>query len=98
MTDQTIELTVTVKLTSTTVERLRAEAERQQTPFEEVLEAAIETYLQDDEEYEDTPDEEILENFRAAWHDAMIGNVRPAREALEEMRRDLKEEGNDHKG
>ena len=83
---QTIELTVTVKLSAATLERLRAEAERQQTPLEEVLEAAIETYLQnDEEEYEDTPDEKILEDFRQGWHEAMTGQTVPIEQLFAEM-------------
>ncbi|MBC7812432.1 MAG: hypothetical protein H7175_14845 [Burkholderiales bacterium] len=86
---------LTVKLSETTFERLRAEAEHKQIPLDEVLEAALETYLQDDEEeYEDTPDEKILEDFRQAWHEAMTGQIgtQSARELLEEIRRELDED------
>lgn len=86
---------LTVKLSETNIERLRAKAENEQVPFDEVLNAAVETYLQDDEEeYEDTPDEKILEDFRQAWHEAMTGQIGPqsARELLEELRRELEED------
>lgn len=79
-------------LPKTLIQRLEAEAKRQALSVDALINEAIEIYLdelEDDEEYEDTPDEEILADFRQAWHDAMTGNVVPAREALAEIRKEL---------
>lgn len=87
----TIELTKLLQPES--LERLQNEAERQQVRLPELVRGVIETYLEaldDDEEYEDTPDEEILAGFRQAWHEAMTGApTQPAREVLEEIRREI---------
>jgi hypothetical protein len=79
-----------------TLQRLQSKADSQQMPLSDLVRVAIETYLEDDdeEEYEDTPDEKILEDFRQAWHEAMTGQIGPqsARELLEELRRELEED------
>jgi predicted transcriptional regulator len=71
-------------------EQLQAEAQRQQVSLSEVVREAIEDYLMvEDEEYEDTPDEKILADFRQGWHEAMTGQVIPADEAMELLRKRL---------
>jgi hypothetical protein len=59
-------------LTAETVAKLQAEAARQQIAVSALVMAAIETYL-DEEPLEDTPDEQILADFRAAWLDMKAG-------------------------
>lgn len=81
-------------LPKTLIRRLEAEAKRQALSVDALINEAIEIYLDeleddDDEEYEDTPDEEILADFRQAWHEAMTGDVIPADEALAELRKKL---------
>ncbi len=87
------------------LERLQSEAERQQLPLTEVVRDAISTYFEVldeddetavDEAYEDTPDEVILDSLRESLKDALAGrNLRPAREVLDEIRRELDEEDAD---
>lgn len=88
--------TLTIELESVlsaeTLERLQSEAANQGAELSAIVREAIETYLEDleaDEEFEDTPDEKIVEDFRQAWHEAMTGQTRPAREALDEIHRSL---------
>jgi hypothetical protein len=69
-------------------ERLQIEAERQQTDVTDLVREVIEAYLENlDEEIEDTPDEKIEADFKQAWHEAMTGQVIPAREALDAIRK-----------
>lgn len=78
-------------LSSESIERLQAEAQRQHLPLPELVREAIEDYLDDlEENYEDTPDEKILSDFAQAWDDAMKGRTRPAREVLAEIRQSMK--------
>jgi hypothetical protein len=68
-------------------ERLRAEAERQNTPVESLVREVLEDYTElldsdDDIEIEDTPDEVILENFRRGWEQIQRGEVMDAEEAI----------------
>jgi predicted transcriptional regulator len=81
-TPTTIELTNL--LSPETLERLQAEAERQHIPLPDLVRAAIEDYLDidDEEDYEDTPIEEIEAGFLQGWHEAMTGQTIPGREAL----------------
>jgi hypothetical protein len=49
-----------------------------------------------DDDFIDDPEEDAVDlkaEFRQAWRDAMTGNTRPAREALAEIRRKLKQDG-----
>lgn len=81
-------------LSDSDMNRLRAKASRQQLSLANLVREAIETYLDevDEDEIEDTPDEEILADFRQAWHDAMTGNVRPVEEFLNELRQEQDKE------
>jgi hypothetical protein len=55
-----------------------------------VIVAAVEDYLlDDDEDFEDESDEEILESFTEGFREALMDNVRPAREVLAEIKREL---------
>ncbi len=78
MSDQTT-IELESLLPSATLERLQAEAERQQSALSDVVREAIEDYLDSlDEELEDTPNEKILADLREAWHEAMTGQTIPA--------------------
>lgn len=81
-------------LSPETYQRLQAAAETQHINIEDLLRAAVETYLDDfeDDDIEDTPDEEILEAFREGWRDMKAGRVISARQMLEEVRHELEEE------
>jgi predicted transcriptional regulator len=72
-----------------TFERLQTEAERQNTTLNMLVREAIEEYLDQEAEFEDTPNEKILADLREALLDVKAGNVRPAHEVLEEMRHEL---------
>lgn len=90
MTEQTIELAV--QLPSETLARLAAEAKRLELPLSDVVRDAIEIYL---DELEDTPDEDILNSLRIGFTEALEGRVRPAREVLDEIRRELADDDNE---
>jgi hypothetical protein len=76
---------------------LTTAAAEQKLEVGDIVRDALELYLyQDEEEYEDTPDEEILENLRDSLKAALAGNVRPAREVLAEIQRELDDEMNNH--
>lgn len=87
MSDQTT-IELEALLTSATLERLQAEAERQHAALSDLVREAIEDYLDSlDEALKDTPDEKILTDLREAWHEAMTGQTIPANEALSELRK-----------
>jgi predicted transcriptional regulator len=75
----------TVDLPDDIWKRLRCAAERQHIPAEELARTAIENFLDD---YEPTK-EEILDDLRQGMRDALAGRTRPAREVLDELRREL---------
>jgi predicted DNA-binding protein len=84
MTDLTT--TLEISLSADNAERLRLKAERLQVDVSDLAREVLEEYLDDldeDDDFEDTPDEKILEDFRQAWHEAMTGQTIPAREAME---------------
>lgn len=64
--------------------------------------ATAEAYLlalveADEDDFIDDPEEaaiDLVAQFREAWHDAMTGNTRPAREVLAEIRRKLDQDDN----
>ena len=69
-------------------ERLQLEANRQKTELSKLVRDAVEEYLENlDEEFEETPDEEIEAGFLQGWHEVMTGQTRPAKEVLEELRK-----------
>lgn len=74
-----------LNLSEELVERLEAEAKHQNLGLSQVVEEALEQYL----DIEDTPDEEILEGLRQAVRDVRAGRTYPARQALEEIRKEL---------
>jgi len=90
MTEQTT-IELTMLLPPEKLERLQEEAQRQQIQLPELVREVIEIYLQeiDEADFEDTPDEKIIADFKEAWHEAMTGQTRPAREVLEEIRQEL---------
>jgi len=75
-------------------ERLQAEANRLQASLGDVVREAIEEYLDlsDEAEYEDTPDEKIIADFRQGWHEAMTGQTIPADEAMALIRKQIADE------
>ena len=75
-------------------ERLQAEATRLQTSLSEVVREAIEEYLDitGEDEYEDTPDEKIIADFRQGWHEAMTGQTIPADEAMALIRKQIEDD------
>ena len=84
----TIELTTL--LPPKMMERLQAEAERQQLPLPELVRDAIETYLEEIEEiFEDTPDEKILADLKEALGDALAGRTRPIEELFAEVDQEM---------
>jgi predicted transcriptional regulator len=76
---------LTLNISEELVKRLEAEAKYQNLALSQVVEEALEQYL----DIEDTPDEEILEGLRQAVRDVREGRTYPARQALEEIRREL---------
>lgn len=62
-----------------------------------LLQSEVEHRLSETDEDEDTPNEVILAHLREAFGDALAGNnLRPAREVLDEVRREL--EADDDEG
>ena len=76
---------LTVQLPDAVLNRLQSEAERLQVPLDDLVRAAIDRYLNDDEPTK----EAILENLRQSMRDALAGRVRPARAVLAELRREI---------
>lgn len=66
-------------------------AQEQGAGVRDLVRAAIEDFVAalDDEDatFEETPDEEILADFKQAWHEAMTGQTLPADEALAMLRK-----------
>jgi predicted transcriptional regulator len=83
MTSQTLE--VKLNLSDEVYQRLQSEAQRRHIPLDEVVSTVVEEYFED----EDLSDEEILESLRQAMKEALAGDVRPAREVLAEIEREL---------
>lgn len=81
-------------LSANTMQRLQEEATRTKVDVAEIVRDALETYLDDEEELEDTPDEKILADFRQGWHEAMTGKTVPADVALKRLREKLANERN----
>jgi predicted transcriptional regulator len=79
-----VELSLSDKL----LNRLKDEAQRSNMPLDEVVKAAIEDYLADDEDKA-----EILDSFREGFREAMQGDLRPAREVLAELRKERASNG-----
>jgi predicted transcriptional regulator len=76
---------LTLQLPDDVLIRLQSEAERQQVPLDDLVRAAIENYLNNDEPSK----EAILESLRQSMRDALAGRVRPARAVLAELRREI---------
>lgn len=86
MSDQTVEL----QISSETLERLQVKAQVEGRSLPDLMREAIEIYLDEEDEIEDTPDEEIIEAIREGMKAALSGHRgRPAREVLNEIRREL---------
>jgi predicted transcriptional regulator len=75
----------TLNLPDDVLERLQSEAEERQVPLADLVQTAIEYYLDDDE----PTNEEILEDLRQAFRDVRAGRTRPAQEVMDEIRREL---------
>lgn len=73
-------LDLQINLSEGLLERLQGEAERRNVPLSEVVNLALEAYL------DELTEEEILANFRQGLRDAFTGNYRPAREVLAELK------------
>jgi hypothetical protein len=86
---------VTIELTSLlspeAVERLQEEAERQHVPLTDVVRDALQMYVADLDEpdYEDTPNEEILNDLREAFRDVFAGRTRPIEDLFAELNEEL---------
>ena len=76
---------LTLQLPEDVLTRPQSEAERQQIPLDDLVRAAIESYLDIDEPTK----EAILESLRQAMRDALVGQVRPAKTVLAELRREI---------
>lgn len=76
------------------LERLEAEAARQNIAPSDVIRIAVEAYLDEveAEELEDTPDEKILADLQEAWHEVQAGLAIPADEVLAALRKKLSDE------
>jgi hypothetical protein len=81
----TIELTTL--LSPEAIERLKEEADRQHVPLTDVVREALQTYVADLDEpdYEDTPNEEILNDLPEAFRDVFAGRTRPIEELFAEL-------------
>jgi predicted transcriptional regulator len=79
---------VTLQLPDEVMARLRDEAERLNKPLESVIGTAI-LYFLDDEPTE----EEILAGLRTGMQQALAGDYRPAREVLDEIDREVSDDG-----
>lgn len=91
MTDVVDNTTTELKhiLSAETMQRLGAESTRLQIPLKDLVRDAIEEYLEILEDTpEDTSDEEILEDLRQALYEAKTGQTIPARQVIEELRRE----------
>ena len=67
--------------------RLQSEARRQHVPLDDLVRAAIEAHLKEEEPTK----EAILESLRQAMGDALAGRVRPACVVLAELRREIED-------
>ena len=76
---------LTLQLPDDVLIRLQSEAEHQQVPVDDLVRAAIESYLNTDEPTK----EAILESLRQAMRDALAGRVRPAHAVLAELRQEI---------
>jgi hypothetical protein len=65
-------------------ELLQAKAARENTPLEAALREAVAGYFLQDGggEFEDTPDDEILERFRRGWEQIQRGDTIDAEEGI----------------
>ncbi len=72
-----------LQLPDEVLSRLQSEADRQQIPLDDLVRAAIESYLNDDEPTKD----EILEGLRQSMADALAGRTYPADDLIAALRR-----------
>jgi predicted transcriptional regulator len=75
----------TVHIADDVMQRLKERAEHQERSFDDLVQAAIENFLDDNEPSK----EEILEDLRIGMMEALAGKGRPAHELLEELRREF---------
>ena len=75
---------LSLKLPEELLERLQDEAIQRQITLDDLVHTAIVHYFDEDEPTK----EEILAGLREAMQDALSGNVRPARDFLDELEMD----------
>lgn len=77
---------LTLQLPDDMLKRLQSAADSQHVRVVELVQSAIENYLEGEEE---PTNEEILDDLREAMRDALTGKTHPARAMLDEIRKDL---------
>ena len=82
---------LTLQLPDDVMARLQREAKRQQMALDDLVLAALESYLNNDE----LTREAILESLRQSMHDALQGRVRPAHAVLAELRQGIRKQADD---
>lgn len=76
----------TLTMPSDVVERLQALADQKQISLSGVLQDALDSYLENQEEWEEDSDEEILSGLRESLQDLKAGRLIDASDVLEEIR------------
>jgi len=89
---------LTVQLPDDVLARIQDEANRLNVPVEAVVSTVLaQHFTDDDDDYpvEDPTDEQILAMLREGIEQALAGNVRPAREVLDEIEREAVDDADD---
>jgi poly(A) polymerase Pap1 len=87
-----VNLNLPLSLTEEVMEYLQTKAKYQQITIAEVVQQAIDVYVEQDVELSK---EEILANLQQAMTEALAGKTRPADEVLAELRQELGLDAND---
>lgn len=74
---------ITVHLPEDMLERLQREANRQGIAAEDLARRVIENY------FDEPTKEELLDGLKTAMEDAIAGRGKPARQVLEDIRREI---------
>ncbi len=82
---------LTLQLPDDVMTRLQREAKRQQISLDDLVLAALESYLNNGE----STREVILESLRQSMRDALHGQIRPAHAVLAELRKGIGKQAND---
>ena len=81
-------VTLTVTLSAEAVKRLEEMAQEQQRPLIEFVQDTLESVaLEDDEEWEEDSDQQILSDLRESLQEAKRGEWLDARQVLAELKR-----------